>query len=95
VARLVWTRAALNDVERLHAFLAPMNPAAARRAAQAIRQGAQVLATHPQIGRPVDDMPPAFREWLVPFGDSAYVMLYRVEGLVALLAVRHGREVGY
>lgn len=96
MARLVWAPAALADVARLHDFLASKSPDAARRAAQAIRQGAQALAVHPEIGRPLEEMPPAFREWLVPFGDSAYVMLYRVEGnLVVVLAVRHGREAGY
>jgi hypothetical protein len=37
-----------------------------------------------------------FREWLVDFGDSGYVLLYRYNGQSAvLLAVRHQREAGY
>jgi plasmid stabilization system protein ParE len=51
---------------------------------------------HPEIGRPVDEMPPEFREWFVRFGDSGYVVRYRYDGeLVAILAVRHGKEAGY
>ena len=51
---------------------------------------------HPEIGRPVEDMPADFREWLIPFGDAGYLVLYRYDGrLIALLAVRHGREAGY
>ncbi len=41
-------------------------------------------------------MPAGFREWLIRFGDGGYVTLYRHEGkVVAIVAVRHGREVGY
>ncbi len=81
---------------RLHGFLAPKNRDAARRAIRAIRQGVKALATHPEIGRPVEEMPPEFREWIIPFGDSGYVALYRYDGeLVAILAVRHRREAGY
>jgi plasmid stabilization system protein ParE len=80
----------------LHAFLAPKNRDAARRAARAIRQGVKLLAMHPEIGRPVEEMPPEFREWFVRFGDGGYVTLYRYDGeLVAILAVRHGKEAGY
>ena len=41
-------------------------------------------------------MDPEFREWLIDFGDSGYVVLYRLEARVAvILAVRHQREAGY
>jgi len=51
---------------------------------------------HPEIGRPVEEMPPEFREWFVRFGDGGYVTLYRFDGeLVAIPAVRHGKEAGY
>jgi plasmid stabilization system protein ParE len=94
--RVIWTPPALRDVARLHRFLAPKNPDAARRAVRAIRQGVSALATHPEIGRPVDEMPPEFREWFIPFGQSGYLTLYRFDGeTVAILAVRHGREAGY
>ena len=88
---LIWTAPALRDVARLHAFLAPKNPDAARRAVRTIRQAVRVLAAHPAIGRPAEEMPPGFREWFIPSGDSGYVMLYRYDGeIVAILAVRHG-----
>ena len=94
--RVVWTPPALRDVARLHGFLAPKNRDAARRAVRAIRQGVKALAAHPAIGRPVEEMPPEFREWFIPFGDSGYVALYRYDGdSVAILAVRHGKEAGH
>jgi plasmid stabilization system protein ParE len=93
---VIWTPAALRDVARLHAFLAPRNREAARRAVRSIRQGVKALRTLPEIGRPVDEMPPEFRERFVPFGNSGYVVLYRYDGSqVVVLAVRHGREAGY
>jgi len=94
--RVIWTPAALGDVERLHDFLKDKNPLAARRAVRAIREGLGLLADQPQVGRPVENMEPEFREWLISFGDSGYVALYRFDGEEAvILAVRHQREVRY
>lgn len=94
--RLIWSAAALRDVQRLHQFLATRNAAAAKRAVQAIRDGVKFIARQPGIGRPVDDMEPEFREWLIDFGEAGYVALYRYDGETAvILAVRHQREAGY
>jgi len=94
--RLRWSQPALRDVARLHDFLAPKNPAAAKRAIKAIRQGIKALGKHPEIGRPVEEMPPEFREWVIEFGQGAYVALYHYDRKeVVILAVRHGREAGY
>jgi plasmid stabilization system protein ParE len=94
--RLIWSPAALRDVQRLYRFLAEMNADAAQRAVQAIRQGVRVLAVQPGAGRPAAEMDPEFREWLIGFGDSGYVVLYRYDGNTAIiLAVRHQRELGY
>lgn len=93
---MIWTPPALNDVQRLYRFLAPKNASAARRAVQAIRAGVKVLADQPQVGRPVDDAEPEFREWLIEFGGSGYVALYHFDGeTAAILAVRHQKEEGY
>jgi plasmid stabilization system protein ParE len=94
--RVIWTPRALQDVARLHRFLAAKNRDAARRAVHAIRESVKVLASSPQIGRPASDMPAGFRERVIQFGDSAYVALYQFAGdKVTILAVRHGREAGY
>jgi plasmid stabilization system protein ParE len=94
--RLKWSRAALRDVTRLHDFLSPKSRDAAKRAVKAIRQGVKALGKHPQMGRPVDELPPEFREWVIEFGSGAYLALYHFDGKeVVILAVRHGREAGY
>jgi plasmid stabilization system protein ParE len=96
VPRLNWSQPALLDVARLHKFLAPKSPEAAQRAVKTIRQGVKALSKHPEIGRPVDELPPEFREWVIEFGQGAYVALYRFDGKqVVILAVRDGREAGY
>jgi plasmid stabilization system protein ParE len=94
--RLKWTPRSLRDVVRLHDFLLPMSKEAAKRAVKAIRQGVKLLGKHPEMGRPVDELPTEFREWVIEFGNGAYVAMYRYDGKeVVILAVRHGREAGY
>jgi len=91
-----WSQAAIRDMARLYDFLAPRSPDAARRAIAAIRQGVKALASHPEIGRPIEEMLPEFREWIIEFGQGAYVALYHFDGRrVVILAVRHRREAGH
>jgi plasmid stabilization system protein ParE len=91
-----WTQQSLRDVGRLDDFLAPKSRSAAQRAIQTLRQGVKLLGKHPEIGRPVEEMPEEFREWMMEFGSGAYVALYRYDGKeVVILAIRHGREAGY
>lgn len=93
---VTWSPAALADVQRLYEFLQSKGPVTAREAIKSIRQSIRVLAHQPEIGRPIDDMPIEFREWLIDFGRSGYVALYRYDGTETLiLAVRHQKEVGY
>ncbi|PKU25460.1 type II toxin-antitoxin system RelE/ParE family toxin [Telmatospirillum siberiense] len=94
--RLIWSPQALRDIARLHAFLRPKSREAASRAVRAIRDGVKTLAAHPEIGRPVDDMEPEFRDWLVEFGEGGYVARYHYDGRdVIVLAVRHTKEAGF
>jgi plasmid stabilization system protein ParE len=80
----------------LHEYLAPKSLDAAQRAIKAIRQGVKLLGKHPEMGRPVEELPTEFREWVVEFGNGAYAALYRYDSReVVILAVRHGREAGY
>jgi plasmid stabilization system protein ParE len=96
VAKLIWTPEALADVQRLYRFLAPKDANAAQRAIQAIRAGVRILADRPHVGRPVEDMEPEFREWLIDFANSGYVALYHFDGkTTVILAVRHQKEAGY
>lgn len=94
--QVIFAPAAIRGIQRLREFLRPKNADAARRAGEAIMQGVRILGAQPRIGRPVDDLPDEYREWLIDFGDSGYVARYRIDGdIVTILAVRHQKEVGY
>lgn len=93
--QLIWTDNALKDVQRLYRFLAVKNPDAAKRAVQAIRAQVNIIADHPDIGKPVADMTEYYREWPIDFGNSGYIARYRLTGDTAvILAVWHQREAG-
>lgn len=94
--RVIFAPAALRDLERLRAFLRSKNPSAARRAGEAILQGVQGLGAQPRMGRPIEDLPEQYREWVIAFGDSGYVARYRMDGdVVTILAIRHQKEAGF
>ncbi|MGA3372776.1 MAG: type II toxin-antitoxin system RelE/ParE family toxin [Terracidiphilus sp.] len=94
--RLKWSPRSLRDVARMNDFLAPKSRDAAKRAVRAIRQGVRMLAKFPEMGRPVEELPEEFREWVIEFGSGAYVAMYRYDGNeIVILAIRHGREAGY
>lgn len=96
MSSLKWSPQSLRDVGRLYDFLASKSPAAAQRAVQAIRQGVKSLAKFPEMGRPVEELPTEFREWVIEFGSGAYFVFYHYDGReVVILAVRHGFEAGY
>lgn len=87
--------AAIRDLERLREFLRPKSPIAARRSGEAIVKAVQVLGLQPQLGRPIEDMPDEFREWVIDFGDSGYVARYRIDpDIITILAVRRQKEAG-
>jgi plasmid stabilization system protein ParE len=93
---LVWSPSALLDVQRLYRFLAPKNLDSAKREVNAIRQGVKVLGQQPSVGRPIEDMPDEFREWIIDFGDSGYAARYRIAAnVVTILAVRHQKETSF
>jgi plasmid stabilization system protein ParE len=94
--RLTWSPAALRDVQRLYKFLSQKDAGSARRAVKIIREGVKIIARQPGIGRPAEDMEPEYREWMIEFGATGYVALYRCDDSTAIiLAVRHQREAGY
>ena len=96
MSRLIWSPSALRNVQRMYRFLAEKNRDAAKRAAQAIRSGVQIILQHPEVGRPAEEMEPEYREWPIDFGNSGYLVLYHYDGRVAVIvAVRHQKEVGY
>ena len=96
MASIEFAAGALRDLARLRVFLQHKNPIASQRAAAAIIQSVQILEQHPQIGWPVEDMEPGYRELIIGFGHYGYVALYRLDGdAVIIVAIRHQLEAGY
>jgi len=94
--RVIFAPAAIRDLERLQAFLRSKNPSAAKRAGEAIVRGVQALGTHPHMGRLIEDLSEEYREWIIDFGDTSYLVRYHIdEHAVTILAVRHQKEAGY
>ena len=87
---------AIRDLQRLREILRPLDPVAAKRASERIRNSLQVLGHQPHIGRPIEELPDEFREWVIEFGDSGYLVRYRIDAdSVTILSMRHQKEAGY
>lgn len=89
-----WLPSALQDIQRLSAFILAKNPVAARKAIAVIRESAITLESFPEIGTPWNN-DVAFREIFAPFGHGAYVIRYRVDrdGNVVIARVWHSKEL--
>ncbi|MFT8257976.1 MAG: type II toxin-antitoxin system RelE/ParE family toxin [Candidatus Symbiodolus clandestinus] len=93
--RLIWSPLALADVQRLYNFLVKKDAGVARRAIKMIRVGVKILAHQPEAGRLIENLDSVFREWLIDFGSSGYIVLYRFDGVtIIILSVRHQKEAG-
>lgn len=95
VARVVYSRNALANLEQSFRFLADDAPDAARAAVRAIQSAVDMLAHHPLIGRIVTG---ELRELVISYGRTGYVALYRflpARREVRILGIRHQRELDY
>lgn len=95
MARVIYSAAALEDLERLVEFLLESSPEAAPQALGQVRTAIEVLERHPRIGRRVRHQ---IRQLVISYGASGYLALYRFDvalGLVRILRIRHQREAGY
>lgn len=92
---MIYSRRALDDLERLTDFLLEKEPAAALKTVELVEEAMRILENHPLIGRPVEqDM----RELVISRGRTGYLALYDYEeksDAVLILAIRHQREAGY
>ena len=84
---IVWSRAALLDVDEIGDFLAAIDPVVERRTLARIRERASSLATYPGLGRP--GRVPGTRELVV--SGTSFVLVYReCRGHVEIANVLHG-----
>lgn len=83
------------DLERLTGFLQNSAPEHAPATVDIVLSALELLALHPQIGRPVGH---GLRELVISRGASGYLALYQYDlshDVVLVLRVRHQRELGY
>lgn len=87
-----WLPEALDDLQRLHAFIEPHSPEAARRAVNTLIDAADSLVEFPEKGRPWD-LEMGFRELPVHFGARGYLIRYRyADNIVFIVRVWHALE---
>ena len=87
---LRWTRAAYGDLQRIHEFLAPVNPAAAVQSARAVVARARRIPAQPRLGEKSSGFGTReVRRVLV----QKYEIRYEVAGSdIVILRVFHTRE---
>lgn len=87
MARVVWTREAISNIELIRAYILQFDPGASRRMALRLIEAGDSLSDFPHRGRPVAEE----RRELATV--PPYVIRYRVEeGAVYILRVRHGAQ---
>ena len=89
--RIRYTADAINDLERLRAFIEPKNPHAARRVAAELLDGIENLAVFPDMGLPVRRAPnPKLIRDL--FVGNFMIRYQRNEQSIIVLRIWHGKE---
>ena len=83
------------NLVKLREFIVIHNREAAARAARVILEAADSLGTHPQQGRPCEELL-EYRELIIPFGASGYMLRYRIENeTIYVVAIKHCKEAGF
>ena len=88
--KVEWADSALTDIERIVAYLKPLNPFAARQIARKLFAAGDSLATFPHRGRL--GLAGGTRELVIV---RPYLLVYEVDdtgGLVRILRVWHGTQ---
>jgi plasmid stabilization system protein ParE len=88
---VIWLPDAVTDLIRLRKFIQDKNPSAAKRAASKIKEGALILMSNPESGRPVEGLS-SFREIIIPFGAGHYVLRYRKDDAIVVIRIWHSKE---
>ncbi|MEI9965496.1 MAG: type II toxin-antitoxin system RelE/ParE family toxin [Caulobacteraceae bacterium] len=84
MAKVVWTDAALANLDGIEAYILPFNPLAAQRMSRRLIAAALSLEGSPERGRPIGRTRELTAVW-------PYVIRYRIDGdVVTILRIRHG-----
>ena len=93
MSRVIWTKPAIKDLDRLFSFLKKKNPDAAKKAALQIKETANQIADLPELGKPMTD-DTGRREVFTSFGKKGYLLRYMLdeEKTPAIIRVWHTLE---
>jgi len=94
LVRIVFSRRALLDLERLTDFLIEIDKNSALETIELIESAIQILSQHPLIGRTCDTH---LRELVISRGKSGYVAIYSFDekkNAVLICSIRHQKESG-
>lgn len=90
--KLVFSPLALEDIQRLHLFIAERNPDLLNKASECLKQSFKLLQEYPKAGYELDHLP-GVRELLIPFGKGNYIIRYKIQQkLIAIAHLWHSRE---
>lgn len=90
---LLWTTAALRDIDELDSFLRLKSRGAADRAFSAIHLATQKLIQYPLSGRAMPELGAGIRHLPVHFSSSGYLLRYRIVGdTIRIVQVKHMRQ---
>ena len=79
------------DLIRLHTFIQPHNPRAAKQSSEKILKAAKLILDNPIIGTPIDGRQDY--ELFTPFGKNAYILRYQIiEQNIVILKIWYSRE---
>ncbi len=76
--RVLYTKEARDDLQRLFRHLLERSPASARRARDKVRKAMELLKEFPFSCRVADERDPLLRELVIPFGGSGFVALFKI-----------------
>lgn len=95
VPRLLLSKQAVTDTERLAAFLRGSDPVGAQETTELLISALSILRHHPLVGRPAEA---GLRELVISRGRTGYLAFYGYDEAtdrVIVYAIRHQREAGY
>ena len=92
---ILWLESAINDLVRLRAFLAEVNPPAASKEANLIKNATIKLQEFPLIGKAVEDIE-NFYDLFIEFGSSGYHLRYSFfDQKIYIVHIKHTRKLEY
>jgi plasmid stabilization system protein ParE len=93
MSRIIYTQPAIADIVRLAKFLSTKDTIVAKRAITTIRAEIEKAAILPDRYRPVPDLM-HYREIIIDFGSSGYIVRFRYEqdGDIFIVRIKHQLE---